>query len=160
MSSGGTDRADMKRKQKSIRLFSRVHAYIYRISGGRIGCKLGNQVILLLSTIGIKSGKKRHVPLAAVAYGEKYIVVGSFGGSSKDPSWITNIRNNQQVGVRIGSAKWRGETSIIEASDDCYAKLWARVISVYGGFDEYRKMTSRDIPLVIITLHDEAEDLK
>ena len=80
-----------------IRVISKIHGYIYSGSGGRIGKKLGNQNIALLTTIGRKSGKRRNVPLAGIGHEEKYLIIGSFGGSPVHTAWILNVESNPDV---------------------------------------------------------------
>ena len=89
----------MDRKFKVIRIISRIHGYIYRISRGRVGKQLGTVSFLLLTTTGRKSGKKRSVPLTAVPHGAKYILVASFGGSPTPPAWLTNILQDPAVQI-------------------------------------------------------------
>ena len=98
----------------------------------------------------MKSGKKRRVPLAAVPFGEEYLVVASFGGSSMDPLWLLNIRNDPFVDVRLGRIVTRSKASIIESTDYRYKDMWAKAVSVYNGFNEYKKATARNIPIVLL----------
>ena len=144
----------MRSKFKAIRTISKIHEYIYRISRGRVGKQLGNIAILLLTTTGRKSGKKRSVPLTAVPYGAKYILVASFGGSPVHPAWLINIRQNPAVQIRVGSMVTQAKASIIEPTDTGYDEMWGKAIAVYGGYDTYRKATSRHIPIVVITPHE------
>ena len=141
----------MKGKFHLIRLVSKVHLYVYHISRGRIGNRIGTVRFLLLTTTGKKSGKKRTVPLTAVPYGRKYILVASFGGSPNHPDWVTNIRHNQAVEIRIGSTLHQCTASIIDTTDPGYAELWERAVAIYGGYNNYKQATARHIPIVVIT---------
>ena len=141
----------MRRKFKLIRTISKIHGYIYRISRGRVGKQLGKVAILLLTTTGRKSGKKRSVPLTAIPYGAKYILVASFGGSPVHPAWLINIRQNPAVHIRVGSIVKQAKASIIETTDTGYEEMWEKAIATYGGYDNYKRATSRHIPIVVIT---------
>jgi len=144
----------MRSKFKLIRTMSKIHGYIYRISRGRVGKQLGKVAILLLTTTGRKSGKKRSVPLTAIPYGSKYILVASFGGSPVPPAWLINIQQNPAVNIRVGSIVKQAKTSIIETTDTGYEEMWEKAIAMYGGYDNYRRATSRHIPIVVITPHE------
>lgn len=142
----------MKGKFTLIKLFSKVHGYLYHVSRGRIAAASGpNLSFLLLTTIGKKSGKHRRVPLTAIPYRESYVVVASFGGSPVSPSWLTNIRHNPTVQIRIGPVVRTGLSAIIEPSDPLYDELWAKAVAIYKGYDKYKQATSREISLVILT---------
>lgn len=137
-----------------IRIISKIHGYMYSGSGGRIGKKLGNQDIILLTTIGRKSGKKRNVPLAVIRYEDKYLVIGSFGGSPVHPAWFLNIESNPDVQIRLGSKVINARASIIRKLDDDYEKLWGKAVNVYQGFDSYKRATDREIPIIVLTRTD------
>ncbi len=134
----------------AIRIISKVHKYIYQASRGRVGGTLGGQEILFLPTEGRQSGKHRTVPLAAVRYGQQYLLVASFGGSPSHPDWFRNIQANRSVRIRIGSLTKQTIASIIEPYDNAYADLWGAAIASYSGFDDYKRMTSREIPIVLV----------
>ena len=144
----------MRGKFNLIRIVSKVHGYIYRISRGRVGKQLGKVAILLLTTTGRKSGKKRSVPLTAIPYGAKYILVASFGGSPVHPAWLINIRQNPAVHIRVGSIVKQAKASIIKTTDTGYEEMWGKAIAIYGGYANYRRATSRHIPIVVITPHE------
>lgn len=138
-------------KFKAIRIVSRIHSYIYSISRGRVGKQLGKVGILLLTTTGRKSGKRRSVPLAAIPDGGNYILVASFGGSPVHPSWLINIRHNPMVDIRVGSVVKQAKASIIETTDAVYGDMWTKAVAAHNGFDDYKSATSRKIPIVVVT---------
>ena len=137
-----------------IRIFSKIHGYIYRISRGRVGKQFGAIRFLLLTTTGRKSGKKRTVPLTAITHGTKYILVASFGGSPTHPAWLTNILHNPAVQIRIGAKLKQATASIIDTTDLRYEEMWEKAVATYGGYDNYKRATSRYIPIVVITPHE------
>ncbi len=141
----------MRGKFKAIRIFSKIHGYIYRVSRGRVGKQLGKVTFLLLTTTGRNSGTKRSVPLTAIPYGAKYLVAASFGGSPVHPAWLINIRYNPTVTIRVGSIVKQAEAFIIRTTDTEYEEMWQKAIAVTGRYDNYRKATSRPIPIVVIT---------
>ena len=141
----------MRGKFKAIRIFSKIHGYIYRVSRGRVGKQLGKVKFLLLTTTGRNSGTKRSVPLTAIPYGAKYLVAASFGGSPVHPAWLINIRYNPTVTIRVGSIVKQAEAFRIRTTDTEYEEMWQKAIAVTGRYDNYRKATSRPIPIVVIT---------
>jgi deazaflavin-dependent oxidoreductase (nitroreductase family) len=143
--------SEMKSKFKAIRIISKIHGYIYRISRGKVGKQLGQVTVLLLTTTGWRSGKKRSAPLTAIPYGEKYILVASFGGSPVHPAWLINIQHNPSVDIRVGSIVKQAKASIIKTTDTGYDEMWGKAIAIYGGYDNYKRATSRHIPMVVIT---------
>ena len=143
----------MKNKFKAIRIISKLHGHIYRISRGRVGKQLGNIAIVLLTTTGRITGKKRSVPLTAISHGSQYILIASFGGSPINPAWLINIRQNPDVQIRTGAIVKQATASIVETTNTEYEKMWRKAVAVYGGYDKYRKATSRRIPIVVITPH-------
>jgi deazaflavin-dependent oxidoreductase (nitroreductase family) len=141
----------MKSKFKLIRAISKIHGYIYRISRGRVGKQLGKVAVLLLTTTGRKSGKKRRVPLTSIPFGANFILVASFGGSPVHPAWLINIRHNSAVHIRVGSLVKQAKASIIETTDTGYEEMWGKAIATYEGYANYERATSRHIPIVVIT---------
>lgn len=141
----------MRSKFYLIRKISKIHAYIYHISRGRVGKQLGTVRFLLLTTIGRKSGKKRSVPLTAIPCGPKYILVASFGGSPTHPAWLINIRDNPEVQIRIGATVNKAKASVIDTTEPGYGALWEKAVGIYGGYDNYKRATSRNIPIVVVT---------
>ena len=140
----------MNYKFNLIRIVSKIHGYLYRVSRGRVGGRFFGIKILLLTTIGHKSGRKRSVPLAAIPYCGNYLVVASFGGSPTHPAWLINITHNPIVDIRVGTITKQGITSIINSTDSEYMMMWSKAVKLTGSFDNYRKATSRKIPIVLI----------
>lgn len=135
----------------AIRIFSKVHGFIYQITGGRLGSQLGSIPMLLLTTTGRKSGKKRTVPLVGIPHGSGYILIASFGGSPTHPAWFLNIRENPSISIRIGSLVTSAEASIIDTSDSEYEEMWEKAVDTYPGYDDYKQKSPRDIPIVLVT---------
>jgi deazaflavin-dependent oxidoreductase (nitroreductase family) len=135
-----------------MRIISGMHELWYRLSGGLIGGRLGHLPILLLTTTGRKSGRKRTTPLVYLRDGEKMVVIASNGGSERHPEWWLNLRSRPGAEVQIGP-----DTRAVvarKAEGDERERLWRAVVKLYHGYDEYRRMTSRDIPVVVLTPED------
>jgi len=144
----------MERKFKLITIISKIHGYIYLLSRGKFGTQLGSVPFLLLTTTGSKSGKKRTVPLTAILYGGHYILIASFGGSPSNPAWLTNIRHNPTVQVRVGTKIQNAEARIIKPTDPEYDTMWKKAVATSERYAIYQKATTRKIPIVMVTPHE------
>jgi deazaflavin-dependent oxidoreductase (nitroreductase family) len=104
--------------------------------------------VLSLTTTGRKSGKRRTTMLTSpVQDGESIVLVASYGGDDRHPTWFLNLRDNPQVEITM-----RGQTRPMRArvaSAEEKEELWPRVVSAYRGYGQYQQRTDRDIPLVI-----------
>src|SRR6266576_5014849 len=85
-----------------FRILGGVHRRVYRLSGGRFGGKIGGLPVLLLTTIGRKSGRPRTQPLAYTRTGGGYAVIASKGGAAQHPLWYLNLRANPLAEVTVG----------------------------------------------------------
>ena len=133
-----------------IRAMSAANTWVYRLSGGRIGGRfLRGAPVLLLTTVGRKSGQPRTAPLLYLEDGEDLVVVASKGGMSKHPVWYLNLAADPDVKVQIGSQKRRMRAR--RASDEEKAKLWPRLVAMYRDYDNYQARTDRNIPVVILS---------
>jgi deazaflavin-dependent oxidoreductase (nitroreductase family) len=132
-----------------LKLVSRVHVALYRASGGRIGGRFKAAPVLLLTTTGRKTGKRRTTPLLYAEDAGRYVIIASVGGAPKHPGWYLNLGGNADATIQVGSREFavRAET----ASPDERARLWTLMARMYSGYDAYQAKTSREIPVVILT---------
>jgi deazaflavin-dependent oxidoreductase (nitroreductase family) len=128
--------------------FLGIHRTLYRVTKGKVGGAMGSMQLLLLTTTGRKTGKERTWPLAFFRDGENMIIVGSNGGQPRDPAWCYNLRSNPITTVQVGAdtIKVRAEQANAEESE----RLWPLIIAQAANFAEYRKKTTREIPLMIL----------
>lgn len=132
-----------------IRAMSAANTWVYRLSGGRVGGRfLRGAPVLLLTTIGRKSGRPRTAPLLYVEDGDELVIVASKGGMSQHPVWFLNLEANPDVEVELGSTRRRMRAR--RASDEEKAKLWPRLVAMYRDYDDYQARTDRNIPVVIL----------
>ena len=133
-----------------IKAMSIANIWVYRLSGGRIGGRfLRGAPVLLLTTVGRKSGQPRTAPLLYLEDGENLVIVASKGGMSHHPVWYLNVEANPDVEVEIGAQ--RRKMRARRASDDEKAKLWPRLIAMYRDYDDYQARTDRNIPVVLLS---------
>jgi deazaflavin-dependent oxidoreductase (nitroreductase family) len=131
------------------RLVTRLHPQAYRLTGGRgpIGRTFGVQNVIVTLT-GRRTGRSRDVPLFAVADGDRYVVIGSNGGGDREPAWVGNLRADPRATLRVGRRVSRVHAH--EATGDERERLWGLAAAVYPGYDLYRAMTRRQIPVIVL----------
>jgi deazaflavin-dependent oxidoreductase (nitroreductase family) len=122
---------------------------LYRMSGGRIGGKMGQTPVLLLTTTGRKSGKQRTLPLIYIRDGDAYVITASAGGSPRHPGWFFNLRSNPQVTIQVQKTVLPATAEV--ASPEKRSELWPRLVHVSPGFAAYEKRAEgREIPMVLV----------
>jgi F420H(2)-dependent quinone reductase len=133
-----------------IKMMSRLNTWSYRVTGGRLGGRFrGGAPVMLLTTVGRKTGRRHTTPLLYLRDGERVVTVASKGGMDHHPLWYRNLATNPDVDVQIGAAvtPMRART----ASDDDKAQLWPKLVAMYPDYASYQARTTRNIPVVILT---------
>ena len=121
-----------------------------RANGGRAssGPFKGGDV-LILTTTGAKSGQLRETPLAFSRDGDNLVIVASKGGAPTNPAWFSNLVATPVVTVEALGEKFSARANVV-ADDGDYERLYAGHARKMPGFNEYRRMTSRRIPVVVL----------
>src|SRR5687768_15412604 len=130
----------------AMRLLWKAHRFIYRVSGGKLGGKIGERDILMLTTTGRKSGEPRTIGIYYFRDGENYVVVASNGGEDYDPAWWLNLKAAPRAKVQIGSRTIEVEAH--EATGEERDRLWPRLKREEPQFATYEKLSKRTIPVV------------
>ena len=130
------------------RFVTGFHTFIYRLSGGRIGGRIVGSPVLLLTTIGRKSGKERTLPLIYLTDEDTIVLVASNGGVAKHPLWWLNLQANPQATVQIRSRIVTLMATVAEGEER--NRLWSRLVAMYPGYADYQKRTPREIPVVLL----------
>lgn len=108
--------------------------------------------VVLLTTTGRITGKRRTTVLTApVRDAERMVLVASYGGDDRHPTWFLNLREHPEVEVTVGG-RTRSLRARVASSEE-KARLWPDVVARYRGYREYQERTGRDIPLVILEPH-------
>ena len=131
---------------------AKLHASVFRATGGRIGGRMVGSPVLLLGTTGRKSGHKRTTVLLYLEDGGRYVIVASNGGTAKHPVWWLNLQADPEatveVGVEVGGRKIHVRAT--EARGEEKARLWQRLVRMYPSYEDYQKRTDREIPVAIL----------
>jgi deazaflavin-dependent oxidoreductase (nitroreductase family) len=140
---------------KIIKVMSQVTTAVYRWTGGLLGStwRVGSAFpwgipVLLLTTIGRKSGQPRTLPLLFIEEGDRVIIVASKGGLPSEPLWYKNLVANPECDVQIKRRKMK--MSARTASPDEREALWPKLVAHYPDFASYATWTDRIIPVVIL----------
>jgi len=129
--------------------WARENAETYMASGGTEGTSLKGKPVVLLTTVGAKTGKLRKTPLMRVEHDGQYAVVASLGGAPKHPVWYHNIVAHPRVELQDGTVS--GDYEAREVFGEEKATWWARAVEVWPDYADYQQKTDREIPVFVLT---------
>jgi deazaflavin-dependent oxidoreductase (nitroreductase family) len=121
----------------------------FRANSGKVGGNFEGKTLLLLHTKGAKSGQERINPVACIKDGDRYAVIASKGGAPTHPDWYFNVIANPLVTVEVGTEKFQARASVAEEPER--TRLYDQMVTVMPGFDDYRRKTTRVIPVIVLT---------
>ena len=128
--------------------WSREQAELYESSGGTEGLTMQGKPVIVLTTVGNKTGKLRKTPLMRVEHEGRYAAIASLGGAPKHPVWYHNVKANPHVELQDGPVKQ--DMVAREVVGDEKAEWWARAVEVWPAYDEYQQKTERVIPVFVL----------
>jgi deazaflavin-dependent oxidoreductase (nitroreductase family) len=131
-----------------LRWTGKLNVPVYRLTGGRVGGKVGTAPVLLLTTTGRKSGEPRTAPVVYLAAAENLILIDTNAGNEKLPAWSHNLKANPEAEVEVGRRRVpvRARVAIGEERAD----LWRRANLNYAGFDDYILKLKREPSLWVL----------
>lgn len=121
----------------------------FRANGGKVGGPFAGKTLLLLHTKGAKSQQERINPVACTKDGDRLAVIASKGGAPTHPDWYFNILANPLVTVEVGTEKFQAHAAVSEEPER--NRLYDQMVEMMPGFDEYRRKTTRVIPVIVLT---------
>ena len=121
----------------------------FRANKGHVGGHFENTPLLLLHTTGAKSGQLRINPVAYVKDGERFVIIASKGGAPENPDWYYNLLAHAEVTVEVGTETLKVDATATEEPER--TRLFDQMAAKNPGFDEYRKKTTRQIPVIVLT---------
>lgn len=133
----------------AFKAMTRVNTALYRLFRG-----LGMSSMLLLTTVGAKSGVERTMPLAYFTDGDDaWLIIASSGGAAKHPSWYVNlVKSPDKVWIQIGSRRLRVRPETLQGSER--EERWQHIVARAAHFGRYQEQTDREIPVVRLTRSD------
>lgn len=135
-------------KNLFIKWFTTFNAFLIRVSGGRLGSKLGTQDILVLHHTGRKSGKEYVTPIAYFSLDGFYFVVASNWGRDNNAAWYHNLNASHRTLIEVNGKEIPVDAR--EAQGDEYQRLWSFATTRHPPYLDYQKMTTRHIPIVML----------
>ncbi len=131
-----------------LRWGGKLNVPVYRATRGRLFGRIGRAPVLLLTTIGRRSGQERTAPVLYLADGDRLVVIGSNAGNERAPAWMLNLRANPDAGVQVRGRRRKMRARFAQGEER--DQLWRRMNDQYGGFDDYRARTAREIEVVVL----------
>ena len=113
------------------------------------GVQILDRPVVLFTTTGAKSGKKRLVPLMRVEHNGEYAIVASLGGAPKNPVWYYNVVKNPRVELQDGTVT--ADYDAREVFGDEKAAWWERAVAAWPDYADYQTKTDREIPVFVLT---------
>jgi F420H(2)-dependent quinone reductase len=130
------------------RLGTRAHAFVYRLSGGRILGRVGGQPVLLLQTVGRRSGQNRSTPVQYLSRDQAFVVVAANGGAARPPAWYLNLCAAPDASVRVGNQDVAVQAREIHDSerDD----IWRQLTAANPYLDGVSRKAGRRFPVLVL----------
>ena len=129
--------------------WARKQAETYEASGGTKAATLSGKPIIVLTSVGARTGKLRKTALMRVEHDGEYAVVASQGGAAKNPTWYHNLKANSHVELQDGDTTLDYEAHEVTGAEK--ATWWKRAVKVWPAYDDYQKKTKRQIPVFVLT---------
>ena len=132
----------------SVHDFNRGLINDLRTNGKATSGPFEGRDVLILTTKGAKSGDVRENPVVYTRDGDHHVIVASKGGAPTHPAWYHNLVKHPEVTVEVGREKFKARAHV--ADGDEYERLYAQHAAINPGFHDYRKKTSRTIPVIVL----------
>jgi deazaflavin-dependent oxidoreductase (nitroreductase family) len=139
--------------RRSTPLLTRAHAAAIRLSRGRIRRSFlftGGMPILVLTSVGRKTGRSRSTPIGYLRHGDSFAVLASNAGSDRFPAWWLNLQAEPRAEVLASGTRYAVTARQADVAE--HETLWRTFANLNPGFDEYRRLTKRQIPVVLLEI--------
>lgn len=138
--------------EPSTSAWARDQAELYESSGGTEGTTLNGMPVIILTSVGAKTGKLRKTALMTVEHEGEYAVVASRGGSDQNPVWYYNLTAQPHVELQDGAEKHDYIAREVTGAEK--AAWWDRAVAAYPPYADYQEKTERVIPVFVLTRMD------
>jgi deazaflavin-dependent oxidoreductase (nitroreductase family) len=136
------------RRPRQVRAWSKLHARLYRLSRGRFVPRWFGAPVLVLETVGRRSGQPRSTPVLYLRDGDNLVVLAANAGAESTPAWWLNLRAAGEASVVIAGDRRRVRPRLLEGAER--ERLWEGFVAMYPQAREYVGFTSRPLPLVAL----------
>lgn len=130
-----------------VKALTRLHCMLHGLSGGRLFNSLAGDEVCFVTMTGAKSGRKLTVPLMYIPHRDGVLLVASQGGAPNHPAWYFNLLKHPDIEVNHRGRHRRLRARL--ATPDEKQALWPVCDACYAPFAEYRRRTSREIPIFV-----------
>jgi deazaflavin-dependent oxidoreductase (nitroreductase family) len=137
----------------STSAWARKQAERYEASGGTEANDLRGRPIIVLTTIGARTGKLRKTALMRVEHDGEYAVVASKGGAADHPLWYHNLKANPHVELQDGATTRDYKARELDGEER--STWWERAVEVWPDYDRYQTKTDRVIPVFVLQRIDD-----
>lgn len=120
----------------------------FRANAGKVGGSWDGRPLLLLTTTGAKSGRRRTTPVMYLPDGDQLLIFASKGGAPTNPGWYHNLLAHPDVTVEVGAETFDAEAEVLTGEER--DRLYRKQAELYPMFAEYERRTSRKIPVVAL----------
>jgi deazaflavin-dependent oxidoreductase (nitroreductase family) len=121
----------------------------FRANAGRVGGRFEGKTLLLLHTIGAKTGLERINPTAYVRDGDRLVIIASKGGAPTNPGWYYNLLAHPLVTVEVGTEQFQVRAEVAQEPER--SRLYALMVAMMPAFGEYQLKTTRIIPVITLS---------
>jgi deazaflavin-dependent oxidoreductase (nitroreductase family) len=135
---------------RAKRLGTRIHAAVYRRTKGRLLGRVGGQPVLLLGTVGRRTGRRRETPLQYLEDHEAFVVVAANAGAVRPPAWYLNLIADPHARVQVGAQTM--DVRARKVLGDERTALWQRLIGANRYLEGTARKAQRQLPLVLLEL--------
>src|SRR6267154_1365457 len=135
--------------EPSAASWARDQVDLYERSGGTAGTELNGRPVIILTSLGAKTGKLRKTPLMRVEHDGQYAVIASLGGAPSHPVWYYNLTANPHVELQDGPVKKDYQAREVHGEE--YAAWFERAVAAWPDYTEYQKKTTRTMPIFVLT---------
>ena len=130
------------------RLGTRIHAAVYRRTKGRFLGAVGGQPVLLLRSIGRRSGRRRETPVQYLADRDAFVVVAANAGAARPPAWYLNLSADPQAWVQVGAQTM--DVRAREVLGEEREALWERLTDANRYLERTARKARRELPLLLL----------
>ena len=131
----------------AMKAVTRLHVFLHRLSGGRLFNTFGGDDVCFVTMKGAKSGRTLTIPLMYVPYRDGLLLVASQGGAPRNPVWYHNLVKHPEIVVSHRRRRVKLRTRL--ANPEEKPELWPICDQHYAPYADYRKRTTRDIPIFV-----------
>jgi deazaflavin-dependent oxidoreductase (nitroreductase family) len=144
------DRRGLVRLDSNVADFNTNLVHALRAQGGRVDSgPFAGRSLLILTTRGAKTGEPREHPLVYHRDGDRLVIVASKGGAPHNPAWYHNLLVNPDVTVELDGETFPARAAAVDDEAE-YERLYADHAAMMPAFNDYRKRTTRRIPVVLL----------